>query len=160
MLKNTFSAVLPAEDLIEIDAAITTLENKFPFLVGLEAEYRRTLNGMGPQTASFAGQALQAALMHPGLIPADLNVPVIRADKELRELMLPRYERIRALKTKMDHTLLLVGSEYYGGALAIYKALKAFGRAAGLEDLLSDLKRRFSRARRELTAPTPEDPVI
>jgi hypothetical protein len=48
------------------------------------------------------------------------------------------------------------------GALAIYKALKAFGPTAGLGELLADLKLRFRRARAsgESTNPTPEEPII
>jgi hypothetical protein len=162
MIRHTIPTVLTAEDLTEILTAVSTLENKLGFTLGLTSDERRSLPGMGPQTKSFADQALQGAILNAGLIPADLDIPAITRDKALREQLLPCLERLRALTTKVDHTVHLLGSEYFAGALAIYKALKAFGPSAGLQELLTELKLRFVRARAsgESTNPTPEEPII
>jgi hypothetical protein len=163
MFKDRIRTVAVAEDLQLVDAAITTIEAKMPYLVGLMSAERLSLLGMGPQNESFANQALQAAIQHPDLMPNGLSVAAIQADKDLREALLPRFERLRVLTTKMDNTILVLGSEFFGGALAIYKALQAFGKEAGITELLADLKRRFHRAKvaTETTpTPNPEDPVI
>jgi len=95
-------------------------------------------------------------------MPIDLSLAEITADKTLREQLLPCLERLRALTTKVDHTVFLLDHEYLTGALAIYKALKAFRSSVRLVELLAELKLRFVRARasRESSNPTPEAPVI
>lgn len=147
MIKHTIKAVLSAQDLTEIDAALTTLETKLGFTVGLESYERLGLHGMGPQNKAFADQALEGALLNQGLIPDALKVEAIHADKTLCEQLLPPFERIRAMDSRLDDTIFLLGSEYYAGARAIYRALKAFGSMAGIEDLLAELKLRFRKAK-------------
>ena len=93
-------------------------------------------------------------------MPIDLSLAEITADKTLREQLLPCLERLRALTTKVDHTVFLLDHEYLTGALAIYKALKAFRSSVRLVELLAALKLRFvrERASRESSNPTPEAP--
>lgn len=147
MIKHTIKAVLSEQDLAEIDAALATLETRLGFTVGLGSHERLALHGMGPQNRAFADQALEGALLNQGLIPSALHLEAIQADKTLREQLLPLYERIRALHSRVDDTVFLLGSEYYAGARAIYRALKAFGSMAGLDDLLAELKLRFRKAK-------------
>lgn len=159
MIRNILDGSIVAEDIVLIDAAITTLETKLTILMSLSPEERKSLPGMGPQSESFAGQALQAAQLNEDLMPRGLDLESIERDKVLREQLLPRFERLRHLTERMDHTIHLAGSEYYRGALAIYKALKAFGRSAGLEALIEELRRRFPQRRKPTETPT-EEPSI
>jgi hypothetical protein len=159
MVKNILDAVIPAEQLVTVDTAITSLETTLTILVGLTAEERRSLLGMGPQSESFAEQALLAGKQYVGLMPPDLDIQGIERDKALREALLPRFERLRTLTNKMEHTIQLAGTEYYAGGLAIYRALKAFGRAAGLDNLIAELGRRFARAKAEPAQPPPQQPA-
>ena len=158
MNRNILDGSIPAEDLITIDAAIASLENTLTILVGLSTSQRRALPGMGPQSESFAEQALAAGKQYVGLMPRDLNINAIERDRTLRQTLLPRFERLRNLTTKMEHTIHLAGSEYYSGGLAIYRALKAFGRAAGIDELIAELGRRFKKASTE-PAPGPTAPA-
>jgi hypothetical protein len=165
MYRNIQDGSIAAEDIVEIDAAITTLETKLIILVGLTGAERQSLQGLGPQSASFADQALLAGQQNAGLMPRDLNLAAIQRDKVLRETLLPRFERMRHLTTKMDHTIHLAGAEYYSGGLAIYRALRAFGRGFGLDDLIAELGRRFARTKAKTepapeTASEPEQPSI
>jgi hypothetical protein len=163
MYRNILDGTITAEEVTDIDAAIATLEARLTILVGLTAKERLSNQGMGPQNEGFASRALIAGQQHSGLMPRELDLAAIQRDKALREVLLPRFERLRQLTNKMEHTIHLAGSEYFKGALAIYGALKLFGRAAGLDDLIAELGRRFAKPPKQPVAdagPIAEEPVV
>lgn len=155
ILKNRIDLVLTAEQVAGVESAIADVEAATPFLIGLTVEDRLELAKLGPKSEGFVALALEAARLNEGLLPRDLDLNDLERDRAAREALRPLYERMRQITRKLEDTMLLLGSDYYEGALSIYRALKANGHLEGLQPVLYDLGRRFAKAPRP-PEPTPE----
>lgn len=155
ILKNRIDLVLTAEQIAGFGAALDAVEAATPFLIGLTAEDRLELAKLGPKSEGFVALALETAQLNEGLLPRDLDLADLERDRAAREALRPLYERMRQITRKLDDTMLLLGSDYYEGALSIYRALKANGHLEGLQPVLYDLSRRFAKTPRT-PEPTPE----
>ena len=147
ILKNRINLVLTAEQVAGLEAAIVAVEDASEFLIGITVDDRIELAKLGPKSEGFAALALETARLNEGLLPRDLDLSDLERDRAAREHLRPLYERMRQLTRKIDDTMLLLGSDYYSGALAVYRALKANGQLEGLQPVLADLGRRFAKSR-------------
>jgi hypothetical protein len=155
MLAQRIDAVLTAEKLTAVNAAYTTIEAELDFLVSLEPGVARHMAKMGLRNETFTRSAMEAATQNPTIVPQALDLAALERDKALRDQLLALQQRTQRLHDRLYHTNAVLGAEMYSGALAIYKALKAFGRAAGLGMLLDELGRRFKR----VPTSSPVEPV-
>ena len=152
MLARRIDAALTAETLTAVNAAYTTIETELDFLVSLEPAEARKMAKMGLRNETFTRATLEAAAQNPTVVPQAVDQAALERDKVLREQLLALQQRTQRLHDRLYHTNALFGAQMYSGALAIYKALKAFGRAMGLGMLLDELSRRFKQGPK--TAPT------
>jgi hypothetical protein len=74
MLDNTISAKLSTDDQAVIFAAIATVKEKLPFLVGLTQEKKKGLSRMGDKTQGFVFKAIKVATQNTNLMPRCLDV--------------------------------------------------------------------------------------
>jgi hypothetical protein len=154
MYVDRLDITIPAEKLVNINAAFATLETEFDFLIALDRTAAKRMAKMGLRNETFSRSVLEAAAQNPSLIPGALNLPALNRDLNAREVLLPLQQRAQRLHDRLFHTNLVLGADMYSGALAVYKTLKTFGAAAGLGMLLEDLGRRFTR-KAPTTATTP-----
>jgi hypothetical protein len=133
-------------------AAIQTLRQKLPFLVDLTADERRTMLKFGDKSMPFVVRAAEVATQNPDFLPRAFSVEELKRDVELLQALQPITTALTQLQELVDDTVMLVGSEAYLGALAVYQYAKASGAGGALDDLVDDLGRRFARK-------TPVKPV-
>lgn len=141
--KDLIDFTLSTEDVTAVNTALTTIEEKLPFLIGLsKADIRRMAN-FGQKNETFTMSAIEAGRDNPTLVPANVSMAAVDRDKLGREQLLEISVRVQRLNEKLIHTRMALGADLYGAARAIYKSLQEFGRDVGLGDLLEELSRRF-----------------
>lgn len=147
MGQNLVSLQLTAEDLVAVDAALRTLEQKLAVLVELSIDERRALTKMGEKSEAFCRQTLIVLAQNPQIIPAELDVREAENDLQQLDLLRPRFARLRQLATRADDTEMALGSDVMAAALEGYALAKVFGKGAGLDALRAAVGSRFSRRR-------------
>lgn len=144
-IPNRVSATLSAKDREEIEKALAVLQEKVPFLIGLTPEERKYLPKMGDKSRAFVRRALEVGQRNEGILPRAFDLNEMRRDVELYDDLLPLYLGVTQFAELLNDTLIEIGSEAYASALVVYNAAKSHGQAAGLEEALDDLGRRFAR---------------
>jgi len=153
MNENRVSGVLSSEDVAAINAAIETVRQKMPFLMGLDPEARRSLPRMGDKSRAFVRKSLEVADQNPGMLPRAFDLEEFRRDVALDEALIPIAEAIRKLAELIDDTNTGVRSDAYLAALTVYQSAKQVGKGTGLDGALDELGRRFVRKTAGTAAP-------
>ena len=147
MSQNLISVTWSEADLIEIDAAISTLEAKMPpHLIDLSVDERRSLNKMGDKSEAFCRQTLNVLTQNPQVVPATLDLQEAQRDLIALDQMRSRTTRLRQLLGRAEDTETALGSDVMNASLEGYALLKVVGKGSGLEALRRDMSARFSRA--------------
>lgn len=145
MNENLVSGTLSSEDVAAVKAALETVRQKLPFLIGLDPEARRSLPRMGDKSRTFVVKCLELANQNPGMLPRAFDLDEFRRDVALDEALLPVAEAIRQLAEVVEDTQTGVRSDAYLAALTVYQSAKLAGKGTGLDGALDDLGRRFVR---------------
>lgn len=107
------------------------------------------MSKLGDKSRAFVTKALEVATQNPDFLPRSFDVNEMRLDVELFEALYPVLLSLTQLQELVDDTLIATGSEAYIAALAFYNYAKASGDVAGLDTVIDDLGRRFSRKSRK-----------
>ncbi|MHA3771592.1 hypothetical protein ACXR0O_08650 [Verrucomicrobiota bacterium sgz303538] len=161
MSSHKVDFVIGAEDYTAIQGHVTGLTQKAgAFLIGMD-DRDRNLRRLGGKSEQFVMEALALAKANPAYIPPTIDMIALERDKVAREQLLPVYLQLAALTKQMSDTLELLGIDLIAGAFDCYKALKLFGKAAGLDELVKDLGKGFARpsTKKDTTEPTPTTPA-
>ena len=145
MSQNLITLNLSAADQAEIDAALTTLEQRLSGLIDLEANERRGLPKMGDKSEAFCRQTLRVMAQNPTLVPASVLLPEAQQDLQQLDVLRERTARLRRLLGRCEDTELALGSDVMSTALEGYALLKVLGKGSGLEGLRQDIGARFAR---------------
>jgi hypothetical protein len=145
MADNRISANLSATDRLAVMDAIATIRQKLPFLIDLTTEDRRTMLKMGDKSRAFVSKALEVATQNPEFLPRSFNVEEMRRDLVLYEALYPILLSLTQLQELVDDTYIAIGSEAYAAALAVYSYAKASGDVTGLDAVIDEMGRRFTR---------------
>ncbi|MBC6480869.1 MAG: hypothetical protein GDA56_26925 [Hormoscilla sp. GM7CHS1pb] len=145
MTENRISASLKPEDKQAVLAAIATIKEKLPFLLGLSPEESKSLPRLGDKSRGFVTKALEVATQNPDFLPRSFDIEEMRKDVELFEALYPITLALSQLQELLDDTVALAGSEAYMAALAVYNYAKVTKGDAGLEAAVDDMARRFAR---------------
>ncbi|MBL8170427.1 MAG: hypothetical protein JNJ50_19870 [Acidobacteria bacterium] len=145
MIENRISASLTQADVDAILAAINTIKQRLPFLIHLSPEERRSLPRPGDKSRAFIHKALEVAHQNPDILPRMFNVEEMRKDVELSEALQPIGLALTQLWEQFENTSIVINSEAYAAALAVYSLAKATGKSASLNDTLDELSKRFAR---------------
>jgi hypothetical protein len=154
MNENRVSGVLSSEDAAAIKAALETVSQKLPFLIGLDPETRRSMPRGGDKSRAFVRKSLEVANQNPWMLPRAFDLDEFGRDVALDEALLPIAELIRKLAEMVDDTHMAVRSDAYLAALTVYQSAKHAGKNAGLDGALDELGRRFMR-KAGATPPAP-----
>lgn len=155
MLDNTVSATISTDDQAVIFAAIATVKEKLPFLVGLTQEKKKGLSRMGDKTRAFVSKAIEVATQNADLMPRCLDVDEMRRDVELVEALYPIMLSIAQLQELIEDTYLLAGSEAYAAARIAYNAARVNGKLMGLETAVEEMGKRYNRKSRKTQPEAP-----
>jgi hypothetical protein len=149
MPDNRISASLSKADREAVMAAIATIREKLPFLIDLTTEERRTMLKMGDKSRAFVSKALEVGTQNPDFLPRAFNLEEMRRDVELYEALYSVLLSLTQLQELVDDTCIAAGSEAYTAALAIYNYAKASGDVTGLDAVIDEMGRRFTRRSRK-----------
>lgn len=155
MSQNLISLTFTDNDLSEIDAALTTLENHFVGFANLSADERRNIIKMGDKTEAFCRQTLTVTTQNLHAIPPSLDITEAQADLATLDKLRPSLHRLRDLLARGEDTDMALGSDVYSFCLDAYASLKIAGRGAGLETLREAMSVRFNRAARSKAPSSP-----
>lgn len=145
-IQNRISATIDDASLTQIQGAIATLNQKLDFLVDLSPEEIKALPKFGDRSLAFVKKCQELAVKQDDFLPRNFDVDEFTRDVVLYEKMVGILQPMRMLMERMEDTNILVGSEAYSAALAVYSAAKnARGAVVGLDDLLDDFGKRFAR---------------
>jgi hypothetical protein len=153
MNENLVSGTLSSEDVAAVKAALETVRQKLPFLIGLDPEARRSLPRMGDKSRAFVRKCLEVANQNPGMLPRAFDLEEFGRDVALDEALLPIAESVRQLAEMIDDTNTAVRSDAYLAALMVYQSAKRAGKGTGLDGALDELGRRFVRKSGATTQP-------
>jgi type II secretory pathway component PulJ len=148
MSQNMISLTFSAQQLAEVDQALTQLENALSGLISLDADERRSLNRMGNKSEVFCRRTVAVLEQNPQMVPAALDLAAARADLETLDRLRPRLDRLQRLAERGTDTEIALGSDVMELALEGYALLKVSGRNQGLDGLRRELSSRFARSRR------------
>jgi hypothetical protein len=153
MPENRIDATLtPAERAAILDD-LRKVRTRLPFLTDLSPEQRRSYPKLGDTSLPFALRALEVARLTPDILPRRFDVEAFARDVELAQALEAVRLEVNRLAEHVEDTRLLVGSEAYAGALAVYRAVRDSPTGEGLDDVADELARRFARKSRPDEAP-------
>ena len=147
-LNPSYIEIEPSEQaMAAIDAALDTIEANATFLRTLTAKRRMVLRGLGVNMENFAALTVIGGKQNEDLLPRGFDIAKVERDRDVREQLMARLARLQKITEAFDDTVLLLGTNYYKGCLAIYGFLKKYRHFAGVRSLLRDLGQFFNRKR-------------
>ena len=153
MSQNLISLNFTAEDIVAIDAAITTLEAKFAPLIELSVDERHGLNKMGDKSEAACRQTLIVLAHNRQILPPGFDLAEAEGDLAALDKLRPFFARLRQLAAKADDTEMALGSDVLSAALEGYALAKAAGKGAALDALREAMSSRYSRRRKSGETP-------
>jgi len=161
LLNNRVNTTATAAQLTAVRTAFQTILTNLPFLVGLTADERKSLNAIDVNNKAFAEDALSAAVNNATLVPGYISVPTMQNDLTLFAQMDEISGLANQLCERIEDTKMLAGSEAYNTALSLYKS---FGTAAdagvlGADSIVDKLKTRFAASKGNAVTTPPVMPT-
>lgn len=83
LLNNRLNVTATAVQVTAVKAAFQTILTNLPFLVGLTADERKSLNAIDVSNKAFTTDAINAGVNNPTLIPPYLSVANMKNDLTL-----------------------------------------------------------------------------
>ncbi|PJJ10144.1 hypothetical protein CLU83_3537 [Flavobacterium sp. 1] len=162
LLNNRVNATATAAQVTAVKAAFQTILTNLPFLVGLTADERKSLNTVDVSNKAFTEDAINAAVNNTTLVPSYLSVANMQNDLTLFVQLDEISGLANQLCERIEDTKMLAGSEAYGVALALYKS---FGSAAdagvlGADSIVDQLKKRFATSGGNAVTSPPVLPAV
>lgn len=148
-------------DRQEIKQAITTIQQKLPFLITLSADERKRLYKMGDKRLAFVQNSLNVAQSNRNILPASFDLDGFNNDYRLATDLSELLMLLNQLTEQVDDTLMAVSSEAMSSSLTVYDYVKtAAKKTPGLKAIAEQLGSLFKAiktkpAKPPTTAATP-----
>lgn len=134
------NVTLSDADLKEVRQAITTIQQKLPFLITLSTIERKRLFKMGDKRLAFVQTSLNAAQSNQNILPASFDLNGFSNDYRLATSLMEIEMLLNQLSEQVDDTLLAVGSEAMTSSLTVYDYVKtAAKKTPGLKGIAEQL---------------------
>jgi hypothetical protein len=159
---NRISVELSIDAINNVKAALVTISENLPFLIGLTVEERRFLPKISEVNKVFTEDAVVALQNNPTLLPGYFDVKEVVKDlrvyQQLDEIVLLTAQ----LAEKLSDTQMLAGSEAYTLALTAYRLFEAASKAGvpGTDAIYDQLKQRFAGQGNFGTTQAPDTPAV
>jgi hypothetical protein len=153
MTQNLLSLQFTADQLAEIDAGLSALENALQGLISLTPDQRRGLVRMGPKSETFCRQTLNVLSQNAQTVPPSMDLAEAQSDLTTLDHLRPRLARLQRLTERAQDTDEALGSDVMAFALEGYALLKVTGRNQGLEGLRRSLSTRFAKGTTRAESP-------
>jgi hypothetical protein len=153
-MQNLVSLQLSAQDLADMDAALTTLRRIATGMRALTPAMRRDLHKMGEKSEYFCRQTLNVLAANPQILPSTLDLAEAQRDLLAVEQLRPRLVQLEQIVERIDDTVLALGSDVISCALEGYALLGVSGKSEGLKAARRELSARWAKGpRREAEEP-------
>jgi hypothetical protein len=153
---ENISATVTDENLINIKAAIATIQDNLPILISLKAEERRKRVKMGDKSLAFVSNSRAVTQNNPEVVPRSFDIAEFEKDYQLTIALTEVLGLLEQLTEKVDDTLLAVGSESMASSLLIYDFVKTAAKhSPGLKTVADQLGERFKAAGNRRPKVTP-----
>ena len=144
---ENISATVSDATIQAIKDAVTTIQQKLPFLISLTADERKGIFKTGPNSLSFVQNALQAAENNPDIFPKSFDADEFSSDVDLFAALTDINTVVAQLASEIDDTRLAVGGEAMQEATEVYNYVKAaVKKSPGLKPVADQLGARFQKA--------------
>lgn len=146
--KNAISIQIPKENLQAMRKSLADMEAAIlPFLLALSPAERRAIPKMSDGSKPFVSKVMGYIDSDPEFIPQFVDVREMLNDWEAMEALIPVYRRVDQLRSLLNDTIMLAGSEVYMASLGYYQLVKLGARMniGNAKVINEDLKRRFER---------------
>jgi hypothetical protein len=141
---HDISAKVSDADCRPSKPALDTMRQKLPFLDTLTPAERRRLYKMGDRSLAFVLNRLQAAKNNAGVLLASFDLPGFERDVRLAVALKELLGAFRQMTSRLDGTLLGMGSEAMNAATEVYGYVQAAARKTpGLKPVAVQLGERF-----------------
>ena len=161
MSQNMISISFTPDDLAQVDAALTQLEQSLTVLIALTPDERRELHKMGDKSEAFCRQTVSLMAQNPTLIPPSLDVAEAQRDLAALESLRPRTQRLSRLMSRLEDSETALGSDLMTFATSGYALLRIAGKGQGLDAALGNVSARWKKRASKTSAPetAPASPM-
>jgi hypothetical protein len=155
-MNNTHSVSIPSNVIAEaLEQAEALRELLAPYITPLTPTQRHTIAKMGDKTLAFVEKAHELTQINPQFVPPFLNMSEFTVDFSDATNLEPLFVAMEQLRSGVDDTQMLAGSEAYHAALVFYNSVKeaATQNVVGAKAVYEALRVRFPGKKRR---PEPE----
>ncbi len=147
-LSNRVSVVYTEEKITEIKSKIEDLKNDMMTnLINLTVEERQSLHKMGDKTYSFVLKSKELMTENPEFRPQYVDLDEMEIDLNTVKILSSYLITIEQLRSALDDTIMLAGSEALATAMAFYQFLKGASKSnvKNTKVLFDELKPQFKK---------------
>ncbi len=145
---NLISFTLTEEQSIQLDTAFKTIDDiLISSLVTLKKGDKASIVKVGIKNLSFIKDCYSYMTQYPDFVPPYINVEEMGIDIEAFEKLSKIYNKAEQLRSALDDSIMLAGSEAYAAASAFYKYIReaSGSNVAGTKPVYEELKKRFTK---------------
>lgn len=148
---------MTAQDITDINAALTTVRTKLPFLISITNQERQELAKLGEKTVGFHDKCLNYMSTNPEFLPGFISTAEVTKDQALRNQVGQFEPNLRTLMESVSDTLMLLGSELLMADLAYYQSVREAAKRGrpGADTIYNDLRTRFPGSSPQPAPPAP-----
>jgi hypothetical protein len=155
MENNNVSAILAAQAVTNILAAVATIRTNAPFLITLTQEQRHDLPKMGPTRRDAVMQSLIFAAQNPTALPGTFDGAEFAKDGALLAPLETAAQAVESVNENIQDTLLALHNDLIMGTFEVYGFAKANNRGGAYDSYINLVKPAFARPRKTATTVTP-----
>ena len=145
-LDNNISIEFTAAQIAAIDTALTSIENALAGkVVNLTPTDRKQFGKINNKRENWVTKVRNYISQMPDIKPSYLNLGEHDKDIAARNALMPRLNRMAAIKRSMEDTAMLLSSDLYNNSLGVYGNVKEMSKrnVPGITPIYQDLKEQF-----------------
>lgn len=154
MEQNLISAVITAEELTAVNAAIETIKEKLPFLITLTVDQKKEIHKLGNTLKPFVEKSAETVNLYPQILSGVFNKEEYLRDYQLYKSLSELNGKLASLSSAVEDTLTAVGSDTLAGSLEVYSAVQENKKKVpGLDTVAEAMKVFFEKKKAVVTPP-------
>jgi len=149
---NRISVSIPQQVIDDALANIKKASDSLkPYLQGLTEDERGSIAKMGDKSSPFVSKSFNYCGSNPEFAPNFLNVTELEKDLGTVDQLTPVLNAVSVLRSDLDDTVMLCGSEAFTGARYYYNSVSfaAKNGNTAAKPIAEDLARRFPGVKRK-----------
>ncbi|MEP4534968.1 MAG: hypothetical protein ABJ004_17875 [Cyclobacteriaceae bacterium] len=146
--ENVISIEIPPADVQAVKDALATIQSTLaPYVLALTPEQRKTIPKMSDGTEPFVSKVMDYATSDPQFAPPYMDVPELKKDFDAVTALMPLLRTVDQLKSNLNDTTMMAGSEAFVSALSYYNSVKMAAKMniPGAKAIYDDLAKRFTK---------------